>query len=223
MLHGRSAFGLKIPTIGLGQAAVKESAVWQSSGGDEWLTDDCIVSPSFDGLNKCAKFTWQEKRWRSGSKISTNTPDLTVSMWLCEMWHSISLKCKLDVLKCVVINREIHFKFWLMPIFHLSRCCGYCCFLAERLNTFNEVYLHNDYWGFFRPIVYISFTAELNSGMLQTAGASGLLFPTRLAQGPHLSGSLHQNYYVSWYHQGSLRCLRWRLPLFSHFLSHHYS
>lgn len=161
MLHGRSAFGLKIPTIGLGQAAVKESAVWQSSGGDEWLTDDCIVSPSFDGLNKCAKFTWREKRWRSGSKISTNTPDLTVSMWLCEMWHSISLKCKLDVLKCVVINREIHFKFWLMPIFHLSRCCGYCCFLAERLNTFNEVYLHNDYWGFFPPYCVYFFHSRI--------------------------------------------------------------
>lgn len=127
------------------------------------------------------------------------------------------------VLKCVVINREIHFKFRLMPIFHLSRCCGYRCFLAERLNAFNEVYLHNDYCFFFRPIVYISFTAELNSGMLQTAGASGLLFLTRLAQGPHLSSSLHQNYYVSWYHQGSLRCLRWHLPLFSHFPSHHYS
>lgn len=65
---------------------------------------------------------------------------------------------------------------------------------------------------FFCFIVYISFTAAINSGMIQTARPWWLLFPMHLAQGSHLSASLHQNHDVTWYHQGSLLCLRWHFP-----------
>lgn len=38
---------------------------------------------------------------------------------------------------------EIHFKFRLMPIFHISTHCGYCSFSPKRLSTFNEVDLRD--------------------------------------------------------------------------------
>lgn len=78
-----------------------------------------------------------------------------------------------------------------MPVFHKSRHCGYCCLLAQRLNTFNEVYLH-DYYYYYFILLYCVYFLRSSIKLRYVTDCTTIMMHL-----PPLFWLLHQNYYVA--------------------------